>query len=40
MHEGSSVDDDLGPKSAREHVGRLLPWIERHRETPFFAFSK
>ena len=37
FHEATSLERDLGVKSARELVGRLLPWIEQHRDTRFFA---
>ena len=41
LHEAGSLPNRTGPltsKTAREHVGRLLFWLERHREAPFFVF--
>ena len=37
FHEGGSVDDDLGPKSAAEHVSRLEAWLEERGDAPFFV---
>ena len=40
LHERGSVQD-LGhshSKTARTFVDRLLPWLEDHREVPFFVF--
>jgi arylsulfatase A-like enzyme len=37
FHEASSLPDDLSSKTARVHVDRLLPWLEGHRDVPFFA---
>ncbi len=43
LHQGYEVlaeapfDPDFS-KTARDQVDRLLPWIEAHREVPFFAF--
>jgi arylsulfatase A-like enzyme len=33
-----SPDDENPSKTARACIDRLLPWIETHREVPFFAF--
>ena len=42
LHEAASIDnDDLGhswSKSARTFVDRLVPWLEDHRDAPFFIF--
>lgn len=39
LHEGASlIDTPREGKNAREFVGRALPWLERHRELPFFMF--
>ena len=39
LHERGSIDDQGYPsKTARSHTDRLLTWLERHRDTPFFAF--
>ena len=37
LHEFSSLTEE-GNKTAREYVNRLLPWVEAHREVPFFVF--
>lgn len=37
FHEGGSVDDDLGPKTAAEHVARLGNWLEERGDSPFFV---
>ena len=39
VHEGASlVDTPREGKNAREFVGRVLPWLERNRDLPFFMF--
>lgn len=44
LHEDSSLPQGGGrngaypSKSARTYVDRLLPWLEAHREVPFFVF--
>jgi arylsulfatase A-like enzyme len=38
VHEDSSLPDPDSSKTARIYVDRLLPWIEAHRDGPFFAF--
>lgn len=38
LHEDGSLPDQTSSKTAREYVDRLLPWLERHREVPFFVF--
>jgi arylsulfatase A-like enzyme len=41
LHERVSVDQPAGvasSKTARTFVDRLIPWIEAHRDVPFFAF--
>ena len=37
FHEPSSLQASQNNKSAREFMGRLLPWLERNRDVPFFA---
>jgi arylsulfatase A-like enzyme len=38
LHEDSSLPDKESSKTAREYVDRLLPWLEAHRDVPFFVF--
>jgi len=38
LHEDTSLPDQESSKTAREYVDRLLPWIESHRDVPFFVF--
>ena len=38
LHEAGSRTADNVTKSAREYVDRVLPWLEKHREVPFFVF--
>jgi hypothetical protein len=38
LHEDMSLPDRNSSKSARIYVDRLLPWLERHRDVPFFSF--
>jgi arylsulfatase A-like enzyme len=38
FHESSSLAESSNAKTAREHVDRLLPWLEDHRDVPFFVF--
>ena len=37
LHEFGSLRGGM-PKSSREYVDRLTGWIDRHPETPFFAY--
>jgi arylsulfatase A-like enzyme len=37
LHESSSLPENVDGKSARTFVDRFLPWLERHRDVPFFA---
>ena len=37
LHEQSSLPDQDSSKTSREYVDRLLPWLESHREVPFFV---
>ena len=37
LHERSSISEG-GSKTAREYIDRLLPWLDTHREVPFFVF--
>ena len=38
LHESGSRTADNQTKSAREYVDRLLPWLEKHQDVPFFVF--
>jgi len=38
VHESGSLPDQKSSKTAREYVDRLLPWLEAHRDVPFFVF--
>lgn len=38
VHEDGSLPDQESSKTAREYVDRLLPWLETHRDAPFFVF--
>jgi len=38
VHEGGSLPEPDSSKTAREYVDRLLPWLEAHRDVPFFVF--
>ena len=38
LHESGSVDDGPSSKTAREYVNRLVAWLDRHRDVPFFAY--
>ena len=39
LHESMSLSDvERESKSARIFTDRLLPWLERHRDVPFFVF--
>jgi arylsulfatase A-like enzyme len=38
VHEDSSLPDRNSSKTTREYVDRLLPWLEAHRDVPFFVF--
>jgi arylsulfatase A-like enzyme len=38
LHESSFLSDVRSSKTAREYVDRLLPWLEAHRDVPFFVF--
>ena len=38
VHEAGSRTGDKRGKSAREYVDRLIPWLQAHRDVPFFAF--
>ena len=38
LHEDRSLSDQDSSKTSREYVDRLLPWIEAHRDVPFFVF--
>ncbi len=37
VHEDGSLPDKESSKTARVYVDRLLPWLEAHREVPFFV---
>ena len=38
VHESTSLPDLESSKTSREYVNRLLPWLETHRDVPFFVF--
>jgi arylsulfatase A-like enzyme len=38
VHEDGSLPDKGSSKTARTYVDRLLPWLEAHRDVPFFVF--
>ncbi len=38
VHEDRSLSDQNSSKTAREYVDRLLPWLDAHRDDPFFVF--
>jgi arylsulfatase A-like enzyme len=38
VHESGSLADRGSSKTSREYVDRLLPWLEAHRDVPFFVF--
>ena len=38
VHEDTSLPDRDSSKTARLYVDRLLPWLETHRDVPFFVF--
>jgi arylsulfatase A-like enzyme len=38
VHEDTSLPDRDSSKTARIYVDRLLPWLETHRDAPFFVF--
>jgi arylsulfatase A-like enzyme len=37
LHEAESLPSDAGGKNARHFVDRFLPWLEGHKDAPFFA---
>ena len=37
LHESGSLPDGLRSKTAEVYVDRLVPWLEAHRDVPFFA---
>ncbi len=43
LHEAASLESSVSndaesSKTAREQVDRLLPWLDAHRDAPFFAY--
>jgi arylsulfatase A-like enzyme len=38
LHEDGSLPDRESSKTARVFVDRLLPWLDAHRDVPFFVF--
>ena len=38
VHESGSVREGSSTKTSRDYVDRLLPWLEAHRDVPFFVF--
>jgi arylsulfatase A-like enzyme len=37
LHEAESLPSGIRGKNAREFVDRFLPWLEAHKDVPFFA---
>ncbi len=37
LHEAESLPEDAEGKNARNFVDRFLPWLEAHKDAPFFA---
>ncbi|HEX9637811.1 MAG TPA: sulfatase [Acidobacteriota bacterium] len=37
LHEDGSLPDRRSSKTARAYMDRLFPWLELHRDAPFFA---
>jgi len=40
VHESGSLPDQQSSKTARDYVDRLLPWLDAHRDVPFFVFGQ
>src|SRR4029450_1131376 len=39
LHESASISDsDYRSKTSRHYVDRLIPWLQEHRDAPFFVF--
>lgn len=38
LHESGSLPNQGSSKTTREYMDRLLPWLESHRDVPFFVF--
>ena len=38
VHESGSIPSAESAKTSRDYVDRLIPWLEAHRELPFFVF--
>lgn len=38
LHESGSLPNPDTSKTSRDYLDRLLPWLEGHREFPFFVF--
>lgn len=39
LHESASISDsEYRSKTARHYVDRVIPWLQEHREVPFFVF--
>jgi arylsulfatase A-like enzyme len=38
LHEDTSLPDQRSSKTARIYVDRLIPWLEIHKDVPFFVF--
>jgi arylsulfatase A-like enzyme len=37
VHEAASLEERRSSKTTAELVNRLIPWLERHRDAPFFV---
>lgn len=38
VHDSSSLPDHHTAKTSRDYMDRLLPWLNSHRDAPFFVF--
>src|SRR4030095_9198289 len=38
LHESASLGESKPSKTSREFVNRFLPWLEDHRDVPFFVY--
>ena len=40
LHEGFSIDEErkYRSKTSLHYVNRIIPWLERHKDVPFFAY--
>lgn len=39
LHEKKSIDDEeFTSKTSKHYVDRIIPWLEQHKDVPFFAY--